>query len=824
MSGIVLADCRGACRGVWIAALLSTTAMAASFPAHAQTVDAGTSEADRRTFDIPAQPLTEALIQLGRQAGLQTTVDARVAQDLRSSPVRGVMTWRQAIATLLSGTGLGYRLNGTMVTVEAPDAAQGDVLVLDTIMVEGTSQGGGFGDAPPEPGGFKAEFQNSATKSTQSIRDTPQSIGVVTRESLDARQVQDLGQALETVAGVNQFSGTGPFAGVSPWGFDETQIRGMALDGFYDFREDGFINPTVWSSPDLAMYERVEAVKGPSSVLYGRGSAGGFINRVRKLPLAEAQTEVGLSAGSFDHYRGEIDTTGPLYQSDDAFGRLVAVYQNSGSFVDGVESERFVVAPSLEAFVTDSTRLLLLGSYQQDNFIPNPGFPLVLDGDIYRAPNLPRSTFFGRPNVDENEWTNWTGTVQIDQELDDDWLASLRLNGTRQSSPIRLDSYAYNYAGVMPGGNVYMYSSAFDLDTNVWTGEVRVQGAFDVFNRPTTLVTGVDHFDGVTTRDSSYAYLGSISIYGDLAGVAPIEPGPTTPATKSASQQTGIFAQAQFEATDRLQILLGGRYDLADSRFQQYDLATTSDQTDKAFTGRVGATYELTQEISVYGLYAQSFVPNSQFVDSSGQLLDPETGDIYEAGLKTEWLDGRLGINAAVFRLERDNVAIPDPDNTPGNDFYVASGTQRSDGIELEINGEPLPGWQLSLAGVLLDSEFLDPDDPFYGSKPAGTADWQVGAFTSYELQTTSLQGLGFGAGLFAIADRGVSTFVPGAELAGYERVDLYAFYNGFEGVELSLQLRNLFNETYVEGADRIGAYAQFGSPRAWLLSARMTF
>lgn len=189
--------------------------------------------------------------------------------------------------------------------------------------------------------------------------------------------------------------------------------------------------------------------KGPSSVLYGRGSAGGFVNRVRKNPLPELHAEIAPSIGSFDHYRLDADITGPLFESDTVRVRMMGAYEDASAFVDGVESERVVVAPSLEFDPTDSTRLLLQGTYQEDNFIPNPGFPLVRGGDIFRAPNIRRSLLVGVPNRDENEWEVLTGAAQLEQKLGDKWLATLRLNRSSQDSPIDIDSYAY---GISPAG------------------------------------------------------------------------------------------------------------------------------------------------------------------------------------------------------------------------------------------------------------------------------------------------------------------------------------------------------------------------------------
>jgi iron complex outermembrane recepter protein len=249
-----------------------------------------------------------------------------------------------------------------------------------------------------------------------------------------------------------------------------------------------------------------------------------------------------------------------------------------------------------------------------------------------------------------------------------------------------------------------------------------------------------------------------------------------------------------------------------------------SEREDEEFTGRIGLTFDISDKVSAYALYAESFFPTQFNTGADGELLEPEVGEIYEAGIKSEWLGGKLGVNAAIFRIERDKVPIPDPTNAPGEFDSISAGLQRSEGIELEINGELLPGWNLSFGGILLDSEFTERDDPFFGSIPRGAADWQVGLFTSYELQSGPLKGFGAGVGVFAIDDRGVSSFIPGAALEGYERLDLSAFYNGFKNIRIALQARNVFNERYVEGADRVGAYAQFGSPTAYLLTARYDF
>jgi TonB-dependent siderophore receptor len=618
---------------------------------------------------------------------------------------------------------------------------------------------------------------------------------------------------------VNLYSGSGPFAGRDIFGLGAIQIRGIDTDFLTDIRDGGFVSPIFAAQPDLAPYERIEVVKGPSS-LYGRGSAGGFVNRVRKKPLPEFQAEIAPSIGSFDFYRLDGDVTGPLFASERVRGRLVLAYEDAGSFVNFAESERAVAAPSLEFDLTGTTRVLVQGLYQEDRFFPTNGFPLQQDSNDFRAPNIPRSLFVGVPNEDESTDEIVSASVQLDQQLGDKWLATLRLARSATEHRSQTDNYAF---GIQPNGDVGLYSSAFRIDNDVWSGEIRLNGRIDLLGRPASLTLGAEHTDVQNINDQGLGVLGTANIYEEnFADFPTVEP---VPGFNGLFEQpsTGVYAQLQFRPLERLSVLLGGRYDSAETTFEERVGATKSERDDDAFTGRVGLVFDVRKSVSVYGLYAQSFQPVLFSTGADGDLLEPEEGEIYEGGIKTEWFEGRLGINAAVFRIERENVPINDPNNMPGEFFSVSGGLLRSDGLELEINGEPLPGWNLSFAGTLLDSEFIEGDPGTIGNSVTGTADWQAGLYTSYQLQSGPLQGVGFGVGLFAVDDRSVSEFVNG-RLEGYERVDLSLFYNGIPNTKIALQARNVFNERYVEGSDRIGGFNQFGAPTAYLLTLRYDF
>lgn len=669
--------------------------------------------------------------------------------------------------------------------------------------------------------GLKAETQSTSSKMELSLRETPQSVTVITAESLKDRQVIDFGQALEVAAGVTQYSGTGPFAGQAGFGFNETTIRGIPTDSLNDTREDGFINTTYYAMPDMALYDRIEVIKGPNSVAYGRGSAGGLINRIRKKPQIERLADFELTVGAFDTYRADVDLAGALNDSASITGRLVGAYADEGSFVDGVELQRTLLAPSVAFEVTDTTRILLEGLYQHDSFVPNTGMPLRDDGEgHWVAPDIRRSLYLGVPTRKKNPWDIASATLQVEQQLGDDWLASLRFNKNKTDTPIRLDRYAYNLSDE---GDTLLTGSDFAINRDIWATELRIAGDFNIHDVPVKLAVGAEFSDNDYHRTGQYAYLGLANIYAEDFTALPDQPLEPGFEYRTHDRAKGAYLQAQVKPMERLGVLLGLRYDETDAEYNSVSGGTISRKKDNDVTGKIGLTWEFNDHVSGYGVYAQSFSPVLFDVDESGNILEPETGVIHELGVKTEWFDRRLGVNAAIYRIDREHIPVAVLVGPGVEPFSVSSGLQRSEGFEIEVNGQPLPGWSISAAYNNVDSEFKDPRDPFFGQRPGGSADWQLGMFTSYELQGGPLEGLGFGATVFSIGERGLSPFEQGS-LKGYERVDVNFFYNGLEQYEFALSLRNVLDERYVEGADRSNSLAMFGSPPAWMLTIRRHF
>lgn len=561
-------------------------------------------------------------------------------------------------------------------------------------------------------------------------------------------------------------------------------------------------------------------------MLYGQGSLGGFINLVRKKPQVDPSMRVVAQAGSWDTYRTEFDAGGALTQDKTVLGQATLAYENSGSFIDGVDSRRAVLAPSVEWLIDERNRLLFDVLYQDDRFRPSLGIALQQDGDQLKPPHVPRSFFFGVPNSEDSTASALHTTVRFEHDLSDDWLATLMLHSSRNRLLGISDSYGY---GLDAEGNTTLYSSYVDHDQLNWAGELRLEGRFKLFEREHQLLVGVEKnkLDFDVGGGGGYPNIGYANIYDGSLDHAPSVPGHSNPRnfeSDSDGSNNAIYAQLLLSLQERTKLLLGARYDQSESSFLFNGDSNTGDdkQDDSDMTFRIGLVQDFSANLTGYVVYAESFNPVQEL--SRSGVLDPETGEGYEAGLKSEWFDGRLGATAAVFRQELDNRPIPDPNNLPADSFQISGGLQRTDGVELEITGTPLPGWTVSAAASWLDAEYVDRKDPNFGNTPGGTIENQASFYTSYELQSGALRGFGLGATLISVGDRIVLSD-RNYTVDGYERLDLQAFYTGLEHWDLSLLVRNVTDEKYIERTNSAYLYGHFfGSPRALMLRAEYEF
>ncbi|HEY0915406.1 MAG TPA: TonB-dependent siderophore receptor [Solimonas sp.] len=791
------------------AAFAGSLVAAPLLPALAQADAAPGAEATVLRFDIPAGDLAQALSAAAIRGGVQLSFDAELTRGKQASGLSGEFTAREALARLLSGSGLelvpGPGSTYSLRPLPPPPA----VVQLAPVRVEAQADSG-----------FRARTQDSATKTTLSIRETPLSISVTTRESMEARQARILESALELTPGIAYTATPNPGAfggqGLRHFG-NAFVLRNQELNGDRDIRTDGFSTGNV-SVIDLAAYERVEVIKGPSG-FYGQGSVGGFINQVRRKPKAEYGATVATQLGSFDTYRVESDVTGSLTRDQSLRGRMTLAYDDAGSFVHGVENQHLFLAPSLEVVLSERTRALFQALHQDERFLPNPGFPTLLVGDRIEAPKISRSLFVGVPNTEEATDKTTEASLRIDHELNRQWLVSLLLQGNRIARRGTHENYAY---GLSANGDVYLYTQRATVDQDRWAGELRLDGRFEAWGAEHQLTAGVERNQRDGVRRQGYAYIGAANIYlqdFDNAGSnAPLTGWRTD--RRYIIDNQALYLQTALSLGQRSKLLMSARYDEAQQRGETFFQGTPEAQqsySKNKLTFRGGLTHDFSQQVTAYAAYAQSFIPQSALA-RSGSLLEPESGEGYELGLKTEWFGGQLAANLAAYQQEQDKRPLRDPSNGPGESFYISSGPHRSRGLELEVSGSPLAGLTVGSAVSLSNNEFRERSDPYYGLSFHGSVDRQHSLYLHYQWNQGPMQGLGLGATWVHVGERQYIRGTSQIYADGYDRVDLNLSCKRFQRFDIGLQVRNLLDERYLEATGYTGVGNYFGSPTAALL------
>lgn len=797
-----------------------------SLPAYAETE----TSREVKQYQIPAGSLTAVLTKFSTEAGVYLVGSMVPAEGKQSAGLRGRYTLEEAFFELLKGTGLqAHRQGDGSYTLRQ---AEGAAESLEPVKVMGKTNR--FGDAPAEPGGFKAEYQTTATKTAMSLKETPQAISVVTRDLLDLRQVDSLEHALELTSGAMGDAGGiaapgGPFTGRGTRAQNYV-VRGYSLPS-QGLKTDGFAVGSL-AEIDLVAYDRVEVIKGPSG-FFGQGEIGGIVNLTRKKPKAEFDASISGQVGSYDTYRTEADITGSLTEDESVRGRLVLAHGEEGSFVDHVATDTTVIAPSIEAVINDKTRVLLQMLYQKEEFDVNNGQPAYLDGNQVRLFDVPRSFMYGINGDERSDSEVKDISVRVDHELSDRWLATLLLQG----SEINKDAFQGNY-GYFYGGYHYLYDRRETYERDRWAGEMRLTGAFDAFDKEHTLLFGVEKNSSHTLRNNGWN--GILDDSGNIATIDIYNPnfadyGITAKADSPMNNRVddvvdidnaALYAQTVLSLTDRTKLLINARYD--DAKFFNTDAAGSYlfNRTDHEVTMRVGLSHEINNNISAYATYGESFTPSyGRGIDGP---LDPLRGEGHEVGLKTDWLDNKLGATLAVYRQDLTNRTLPDPNN---RDYSIAAGLHRTEGIELEVNGSPMPGLNVALAATWMDNEFLDDRDELFGLAIDGSVKQQYSLYANYELQTGPLKGLATGLMWLRVGDRQVLPYdyntgqYSQAYTKGYDRVDLDFSYKAIPHWDMSLVIRNVFDEEYIEHGSSYFSQQQFsGAPRSALFKATYKF
>ena len=656
-----------------------------------------------------------------------------------------------------------------------------------------------------DSGGYQLGAISSATRTLTLLRDVPQSITVVTKDQIRDQSMQNIADVVNYVPGITSHQGEN--------NRDQLIIRGNSTSA--DFFLNG-VRDDVQYYRDLYNVDRVEALKGPNAMTFGRGGGGGVINRVTKSAGFSPLREIALQGGSFSNKRLTADFDQPL--NDKVAVRVNGLYENSGSFRNFVRLGRYGINPTLTISPTNRTTVGVSFEHFHDGRTADRGLPSYLG----RPADLPISTFFGDPRKSRARARVdlAAGTIQH------------QIGGLNIRNRTQFGDYDRFYQNYVPGAvnasktsvNLTAYNNATkrqnlfnqtDLTYSLTTGKIKH-----------TMLTGIELGRQLTDNLRHTGFFNNTTTTIQVAYENPVISTPitfrqsATDADNHLKTSVGAaYAQDQIEFSRRVQIITGVRFDYFDLQFHNNRNGDQLRRIDRLFSPRLGVVVKPISALSIYGNYSVSFLPSSGDQFSSltviTQQVKPEKFSNYEVGAKWD-VHRNLAFTAALYRQDRTNTRSIDP-NDPTR--IVQTGSQRTNGFELGANGYITRKWQV-VGGYAFQHAFINSATTAAprGAQVAMVPRHTFSLWNNYQL----INKLGFGLGLvnrddiFAAIDNTVV-------LPGYTRADAAVFFNFNEKWRLQANLTNLLDGKYYVNADGNNNISP-GTPRGVRVSLSASF
>lgn len=685
-------------------------------------------------------------------------------------------------------------------------SAQDDVTRLDRIEIQGV---GAIDGVVPED-------TRAASKSPARLTEVPQSVSIVGRPQMDMQAPQKIDEALRYTPGVNPSTyGTDSD---TDWlyirGFQADQ-NGVFLDGL-SFYQTGFGTFLM----DPYFLERIEVVKGPSSVLYGGSNPGGFVNYVSKRP-GERHRSVETGVNSWGNGYVAFDM-GDAIDPDGVFSyRLNGKVSGGGWETDKSKDLRGMIAPSFKWQPDEDTSLTVLTSYGKTDLTHTSSGFLPYDGTVVPGPGgilIPRDFFYGQSNVEQYDRTQALLGYEFMHRFDNDW--TVRQNLRYGTISLAEDGLYTN--GTWTGTELNRYRFAHETKVHSLSIDNQLDGTVNTGDIEHSLLLGLDY---------RYYNHGVASYFGGAPGIdvlnpdydQPLAPIALAPGRDTTTNNVGIYAQDMMRFGGGWLVTLNGRYDWVNTKLDNPVGTADYERNDEAFTGRVGIGYEFANGATPYVSYTTSFTPTLTD-DGRGGLLEAEKAQQWEAGIKYEptWMDGLFTL--AYFDITRKNAAVAMGDFTS-----QAIGEVVMRGVEFSAQANLTTGTKVIGSLTYLDSEVTDAGDGTLNGAQTGKELRQVRDLTAslwvdHTIQSGALEGLGLAAGVRYLGDSwadGANTLkVPGVTL--FDAAIRYKRDNW----AVSLNAANLFDKRYVETCQGTGFFGScgYGAGRTFTLKASATW
>ncbi|SEW53512.1 TonB-dependent receptor [Chitinophaga arvensicola] len=677
--------------------------------------------------------------------------------------------------------------------------------------------------------GMKNRYKNDSLSGSLRLKtpvlEVPQNIQVISNTVMADQQAFDIVDGItRNVSGASR---------VGHWDNQYAQIRmrGSKIPAF----RNGMNIEASWgpTAEDAAMIERIEFVKGPAGFMLANGEPGGFYNVVTKKPTGNTKGSATISMGSFSTYRAALDFDGKLSKDGKLLYRLNVAGQQKDFYTKYNYSNRYLFAPVLKYLVDDRTSVTLEYTFQGSKYLSNGNYAFskkkLLDE------NISNDFFYGDPSLEPGQLRDHSVYLYFDHKLNDRWEAHAQVayfNFSMVANSVWAgsmedngDMKRYFSVGDEAGENRFAQAS---FSGEEYTGSVRhrILGGIDMGNKK---------FWGDFRTLTPYLQLPKgvpFNVYNPIYGIAfdsipkidrsqsvRTRAGATTYAT--VVNYTSAYLQDELGFFDnKLRLSLAARFTYAET----VGKTKTAQLKDNVVTPRVGLSYSVDKSTSVYALFDKSFVPVPG-VDSNLNAFKPITGVDIEAGVKKEWFGGRLMTSASVYRIRRQNALIAlNIKDSRGADVQEQLGETETKGVEIDVNGEILPGLNATLNYAYTDSKIskepANAKTKTLGNITPNTAKHITNAWLNYRLNKGLLNGFGVSGGIQWLADRVVGSTSTTPNIPNYFRAD--AGLNYAKGkYNVSLLVNNLLNDQKLLTAASIPAP---GGIYSYIVEARRNF
>jgi iron complex outermembrane receptor protein len=732
-------------------------------------------------ISIAAQPLAQALNDLAQQARLELIVQPALVAGKAAPAVSGRLTPQQALDRLLAGSGLAATIDGNVFVVKAASATPGATLPLVTVTADAET-------ALSSGNGYVAKRSASGSKTDTPIIETPQSISVVTKQQLEDQKPRSIPEALNYAPGV--FTGlvgsSNRYDYVALRGFKDSSVDSTLLDGLRMLSDQG-----SYTSMQVDPYflERIDVVRGPASVLYGRASPGGLVVLTSMAPQFQPYREVQLTTGNRNRREAAVDLTGPIDKDGVAAFRLTALTRSLDSQFSTVKEERQAIAASLAINPSRDTRLLLQAYLQDD---PEGSYHSGVPADASLNANhngrlISRYFFDGDSSVEKYQRKQRFLGYQFEHAFNDAWKFRQNFRHVTADTTLR-QIYGYGWASA---NELTRYYSGATESTRGNTVDNQLEGHFETGALKHTLLTGLDYQKRRVSGSWESGSALPINVFNPSYG-APGLTGVTSDRIDRQLEQTGLYLQNQTEL-EHWRFTLGGRMDWAKAS-NQYGPGNPAQWSGSKFTKRAGVVYLFDNGVAPYVGYSDGFNPSLRN-DQQGNNLPPAETKQLEVGIRYQPKGSNTLLSAAVYDLSQKNVAT----RPVGAVYFEPTGKVRSRGLELEARSQLSRSVSVLASYTFTDMKFTESSDGFTGKTPYQAPRHMASVWGDWSFSPGYTVGAGARYVGSSWVDNANSQKVPPYTLVDLMfRVDLAQLNPSLKGANLRLSVNNLFDKTYV--------------------------